>query len=227
MSEAKASRAVSPWLEEALTRHLGPVAAPNSLWDRLQEQPLPKRHNASIRWPMWAVAAVMLFLASSKWLWHTYAITNPHSSVRTLASQQLRSFSENPEDFEFYSEDPTKIQSWIQTNTGLHIDLPMDQTMAENGTVKLFGVRKVLLQGQALAEIGYYVAGEPAMLLVSKTTFTGASAPKSAKRHLLSSEPAANASLVSWNMGDQVYALAFSGIRNPQKACLLCHAEER
>ena len=55
MAELRASDRIAPWLEMELARQLSRVAAPESLWDRIQERPVAVDGQVVIR-PMMYVA---------------------------------------------------------------------------------------------------------------------------------------------------------------------------
>jgi len=57
---------MAPWLEMELARQLSPVAAPESLWDRIQERPVPRR---AVEFRLWPVAAALLLMATGGVIW--------------------------------------------------------------------------------------------------------------------------------------------------------------
>jgi hypothetical protein len=67
MSEPRASR----WLASELSRCLDRVSAPDLLWERLQEQPLPRKQRNTLRWPAAAMLALLATATAFPFLGHT------------------------------------------------------------------------------------------------------------------------------------------------------------
>lgn len=207
----------TPWLERELSRQLAPVGAPESLWYRIQTgRPTPRRD--SFRWAVWpAVALVTLIICA--------AAFRQMSIIGTerLTAQDLAELAQTSRDFNFRSEDFGAIRSWIKAEANVDIDLPDGPTGAESAQIRLLGVRLTRLRGVPVAAIDYRVGSEMATLLVS-ARHSGLAADSGTGRHMFSTMKATGTRLVSWNMRDQSYAIAFSGTGNMHEACMLCHA---
>src|SRR5439155_9885859 len=90
VAERHAGVGMAPWLEMELARQLSPVAAPESLWDRIHVdhvQPVPRRADG-FRWELWPVAAALLLLASGGVIWQA----DPLADMEKLAAQKLHEF---------------------------------------------------------------------------------------------------------------------------------------
>lgn len=200
-------------LDLILERHLGPVSAPNGLWDVVQHPPTPRRRR-QIPGSMVALAAVLPIVAVCLLPRHG----NAPLSRQALAIEAL---SREPEDLELRSDTVTEIRTWVKSKTGLDIPLPA----ATSEGVRMTGV--CALKGGALTvEVAYRVSGHNAALLVSK-----ASVMSSGERthRFLKCESVGGTRVSSWTMHGQLYTLAYAANSNAAAAggkeeCLLCHS---
>jgi hypothetical protein len=128
----------------------------------------------------------------------------PAADLNALAAEELRE-----QILDFRSSDPVAIESWVMAKTHLHLALRTGV-----GAVSLLGARMIAREGVPVAAVAYRVGNERAALLISRT---GSVDPIG--RHMFTKVGGVS----SWSMGGQVYALACSA-KNPQVACLLCHA---
>lgn len=208
----------TPWLERELTRQLAPVAAPESLWYRLQDERRPASRSDSFRWTVWpAVALVTLILC---------AIAFRQMSIlgsERLTAQDLAELARTSRDFDFRSEDFGAIQAWVKAEANIDVDLPEGPAAAQSAQIRLLGVRLMRLRGIPVAAIDYRVGREVATLLVS-ARHSGLGATNGTGRHMFSTIKTTGTRLVSWNMRDENYAIAFTGTGNMHEACMLCHA---
>lgn len=60
---------MSKWLEDQLSRHLGPARAPDGLWERLQHAAQPPRPTATLPFARWSAAAALILAATAGSLW--------------------------------------------------------------------------------------------------------------------------------------------------------------
>jgi hypothetical protein len=112
------------------------------------------------------------------------------------------------------SEDPLEIRTWVKAKTNIDIELP------GSGAVRLLGARLIRLDGAPIAAVAYKVGDSAATLFVCrKRSVTGGNEPI---KHVFSR---VNAQLFTWSMREQVYTIASSSAKEPQAACLLCHAD--
>src|SRR3954447_3306524 len=94
------------WLHRALRRHLGRVAAPDELWDRVmlpQVQSLGPRNWRGV-WVLAAASALAVSVFAATW-----------GYVPRLGSGKAR--------MEFQSANGSDIRTWIRNRTGLDIPL--------------------------------------------------------------------------------------------------------
>jgi anti-sigma factor RsiW len=191
------------WLEMELARQLRPVAAPEGLWDRIHEPQTPRRASSFGLWP---IAAALLLMGSGIVAWRISLARDPVSAMQKLAQRELS----GPQRYDLYSEDPLEIRTWVKTKANIDLDLP------GSGAVRLLGARLIRLDGEPVAAVGYKIGDNAATLLVCRKRSGGATSAK----HVFSR---VNARLFTWTMREQVYTIA-SAAKDPQAACLLCHA---
>jgi anti-sigma factor RsiW len=199
----------SHWLEEELIHQLGPVEAPEALWDRIQAPPV-RRRSATLSWASWPVAALLAITAVTATVRQVMRAHSPAADLNALATEELRELGNDPQRLDFRSSDPVAIQTWVMTKTDLHLDLPI-----RSGAVQLIGARLIDRDGGPVAAVAYRVGAERAALLISRR---GGGDPTAT--HLFTKR----GGLSAWSMHGQVYALACSA-KDPQVACLLCHAD--
>jgi anti-sigma factor RsiW len=186
------------WLERELARQLAPVIAPESLWERINEpQRIPRRRMPLDR-TFWPVAIAMVLLAFA-------------GVMRTLAIDRNTAGA-----LAFRSGNFEDIRAWAKAEANIEIDLPAGQSAAGRSDVTLLGARLIRLNGLPTAAVDYRVGDEAATLFVSGKH--GGTAEASG--HLFTGT---NTRLFSWNMKNQTYTIAFSGVKDPRGACLLCH----
>jgi hypothetical protein len=206
------------WLERELARQLAPVAAPESLWDRIRRQQGRQQRGPARRMSFertfWPVAVAMVFLAFAGVL-RTLSVNREPDQ---LPEQELELLGQPSGDFDFRSNSFADTRAWVKAQADIDIDIPAGQTNADHGTVRLLGTRIVRLHGLPVAAIDYRVGDQVATLFVSGKR-AGLTGSAKVSKHLFS-----QGRLVSWNMRSETYTIAFSGAKNSRGACLLCHA---
>jgi hypothetical protein len=204
------------WLEKELARQLAPVTAPESLWDRINQQQRRPLHRIPLDRAFWPVAAVMLLLAVAGVVRTMGVDRDPD----TLTAEELAVMGTSGA-LDFHSDSFEAARKWVKAEANIDIDLPAGQHVADRGAVRLLGVRMARLHGLPVAAIDYRVGDEGATLFVSGKH----GGPAGNGRHLFApTKSARDARLYSWNMRSQTYAIAFSGAENSHAACLLCHS---
>jgi hypothetical protein len=205
----------SAWLEKELSRQLAPAAAPVFLWDRInaptsRPRALPGGLPGWSLWPLVAGAA-LLICAGAFW---SFGATRGlvSGAADKLSEQELAALTETSKGSGFRSNDPAGIRAWVKAAANIDIDLPAEQTTIKGGPVRLLGARLTHLRGVPIVAIDYRTGDEIATLLVSSqpSALTG------------NTDPAKH--LVSWNMRNQTYTIAFPGTKDAHGACVLCHA---
>lgn len=74
----------SRWLQNELSRRLGPAKAPPSLWNGIQaaRQPASGGWRSSFGWALWPAIAFLLFLASADLVWE---MSRARGAIRQVA----------------------------------------------------------------------------------------------------------------------------------------------
>jgi hypothetical protein len=210
MREKQETRETS--VEALLAHHLGPVAAPEELWRRIQHGSPSERPRPTLR-ATWVIATV-LSLAALTWGVCFDAKSNNNSVANGTVLQALAG---GPENLEFRSHEALQIREWVKERTGLNIPLPV-QCSAK---VQLVGA-SVIKGAAPAAAVGYRVNHHYAMLLVSES----APPPQRGMGHYsLANERVKNAQITSWTMRGQSYALAYAAMGELHDACGVCHVD--
>jgi hypothetical protein len=201
-------------IEYELTRQLAPVAAPDNLWDRIHEpRPSPPRA-LPIAWIAWP-ATVVVLIACAGVYWKVNHAREPLAELPPASR-----------DFDFRSSDFGAIRKWVKAESNIDIDLP-DGAAATAAPVLLLGVRLIRFRGAPAAAIDYHV-GETAATLVVSGKQGGLRGDTDVGEHLFSAmKSAGKEHLLSWNMRNQNYTIAYSAKEDLGGACLLCHANTR
>lgn len=195
--------------ESELKRHLGPVKAPDELWDRVHGaeasssvRVLKTRTQRSI-WS-WATAAVATAaVVAGITLWLNRGLTAEERAVRALAR--------TPEELQFHSDDLAEIRNWVKA--GSDLDIPLRGRPAP--AVRLMGV-SLTRQGPPAAEISYRVGDMDARLVISKVSDAG-----DGKHAFVKSGSYHGANFQSWTMRGEMFTIAAADAR---MGCMLCHS---
>ena len=200
-------------LETELTRQLGPVAAPDALWDRIQN---PRRPNQASIWTLWPAITLTLLAASCILVWQISHARGAITDLSQLSDGELQSLIADSAACDLHSGDPVEIRNWVKTRCSIDIALPTGNPEA----IRLLGARMIRTQGLTIAAVAYQVSGEPATLLVSKRHSASGENHQTSKHLFSRAEP------VAWAMGEQEYAIAGTAGMNKdsQAACQLCHS---
>jgi len=185
------------WLEAELARQFCPVSAPDALWNRIHEQRRPLRVRPERRpMAMGSVAAIALLIVAAGMFWRMGVTRDPSEEIT--------------------SDDPRQIRSWVKAKSNIDIPLPDQPTLG-----RLLGARIIRLQQYSVAVVNYRVGSESATLLVTDRPATGESRSPghTSPRIKITGDTA----LYSWSLGPDDYTIAFSGVKEPRAACLLCH----
>jgi hypothetical protein len=194
--------------EPELARHLGPVKAPDQLWDRVQGAASAGRpvRTGQTGWnPVWGwVSAVALVaVAAGLTVWLNRDLTSEQIAVRAL--------SRTPDQLQFRSADLSELRAWVKNDTGLDVPLPVRSA----SSVEMMGAY-VSRNKTTTAEISYRVGGVDAALVVSKMPEQG-----EGRHQFVKDGSYHGANYLSWTMRGQMYTIASADAR---VGCLLCHS---
>ena len=190
--------------ESELNRHLGPVQAPDELWDRVHDaHAVPLRPSRGMTWQWAAAALATVAVVAGITVWQHREISGEERAVRAL--------SRTPDQLEFRSEDLTEVRTWVRSGTGLDVPLPG----RTSPMVHMIGAH-VNRAGVPTAEISYRVGDADATLVVSKIPMEG-----DGKHAFVKSGSYQGSSFQSWTMRGQMSTLASA---DAKVGCLLCHS---
>jgi hypothetical protein len=198
------------WFEPELSRHLGPVRAPEELWDRVENPRTsgPSREPRPMRmWPVWAGAVAMVVVA----LGVTWALRLRTESRLSNEELAVRALLRGPEQLGLHSGQAPEIRSWIKNGTG--IDIP--EQMRSSGTVRLYGASMIRKEVPTV-QISYSVGDMDVVLVVSKL-----GSGQDVSHSVVAMGSDRGAKYQSWVMHGQRYTVAAADAR---VACFLCHA---
>lgn len=206
----------TPWLARELTRQLAPVAAPDGLWTGIQEASSAPQRSVSFRWTVWPAFAALTLVSC-------VGLLRQLTGMNRLTQSELAEVSAGSKDFDFRSNDFRAIRAWVSARTNIDIDLPPGQSMGDARPVRLIGARLIRFRGSRVAAIDYRVGDRVATLLVSgkRPRLSWSTEPS---KHLFSQiRMQGGGRALSWDMGNEVYTIAFAGTREFHGACLICH----
>src|ERR1035441_9466891 len=122
-------------LERELARQLAPVAAPETLWDRIHEPRPPAPRGMPMAWFNWHgvawPATVVVLIACAGVYWRMNRAREPLAELPPASR-----------DFDFRSNDFGAIRKWVKAESNIDIDLP-DGSAASAAPVLLLGVRLI------------------------------------------------------------------------------------
>ena len=224
MSEMHTSERLAMWLETELVHQLAPVTAPGCLWNRIQEQEVP-RHSSSFRPAWWLVLAGLLMTVCGVIGWHISRASDRAPDMEKLAQRELKGLASGSIGLNLYSENATKIRTWVKTKANVDIDVPIERSGPMHGSVQLLGASLIRQHGLAIASVAYRADNQVATLLVARTPSASSGNTGISKHLSWRIGSGKSARLFSWSMGDQVYTLASSDTSTPRGACILCHLD--
>ncbi len=205
-----------PWLARELSRQLGPVAAPEGLWASIQEARSAPGRSFSFRWIIWPAFAALTLVSC-------VGLLRQLTGMSRLTQSELAEISAGSKDPDFRSNDFSAIRTWVSAQTKIDIDLPPGQSVGGARPVRLIGARLIRFRGSRVAAIDYRVGDRVATLLVSgkRPRLSWSTEPS---QHLFSQiRTQGGGRALSWDMGNEVYTIAFAGAREFHGACLICH----
>ena len=190
-----------------LKRHLGPVRAPDELWDRVHNaaggNPVRMRQTGwNPAWG-WVTAVALVALAAGLTVWLNRPLSREQMAVRAL--------SRTPEQLQFRSASLAEIRAWVKNGTGLDIPLPVRTA----SSVQMIGAY-VSGRRTPTAEIVYRVDGVDTALVVSKIPLEG-----EGRHAFVKGGSYHGADFLSWTMRGQMYTIASADAR---VGCMLCHS---
>jgi hypothetical protein len=201
------------WLEKELAGQLCPVSAPDTLWRGIHEQRRALRVRPRFWMPL-ATAALVTVVSVLSW---RYGVPrDPASDLERLAGRELRGLADGSAKTDIRSTDPQEITTWIRERSDIDVRLP-DHSATGNKAVRLVGARMTDVDRHRVAVITYRVGDDLAAMLVAHA---GSKGPSHASPRIRSTK---DMSLYSWSAGSDEYTIAFGGIEESQRACLLCH----
>ena len=194
--------------EPELSRHLGPVQAPDELWDRVHDvrvvtHVVKQGPSRGMAWQWAAAALATIAIVAGVTVWQNREISGEERAFRAL--------SRTPEQLQFRSADLAELRAWVKSDTGMDLPLPVRTT----SSVQLIGAY-VNRKGTPTAEISYRVAGMDATLVVSKIPLEG-----DGRHAFIKSGSYHGTSFQSWTMRGQMYTIASA---DAKVGCLLCHS---
>jgi hypothetical protein len=198
------------WHEPELHRHLGPVQAPDELWDRVHGSSALLRTPAPFRTPIW----------KRTWTWAAAAaaVAGLAVGVRIIQSRNLSleelavaALGRGPDQLQFRSGEAASMRAWIKSGTGLDVPMPSELSPA----VHLVGATLVSAKVPTV-QVSYRVGDVEVALAVSKAD------PAANDIHtFVRSGSSHGAKFVTWSMRGQMYTVAAADAR---VGCLLCHS---
>jgi hypothetical protein len=209
------------WLETELARQLTPVAAPESLWDRIngigcakEGRPARTQRRMPVGWAFVAVAAAVVIAGAVG----VVRVRHAGSGEDRFTQREVALVARHA-GFDFRAANFDDARRFVKSRANIDIDLPRRHPVANSGPARVLGVRMVELDGVPIAAIDYAVKGEQATLYVSGKRAGLKGDDMGPSLHLHSRQ-----GLTYWNMRDETYTIAFASTKNPHGACMLCHA---
>ncbi len=193
------------WNEPELSRHLGPVKAPDELWDRVNGAQTVHhlRPSRGMTWQWAAAALATVAVVAGITVWQNRELSGEERAVLALGR--------TPEQLEFRSENLTEVRTWVRSGTGLDVPMPGRTSPA----VRMIGAH-VNRAGVQTAEIAYRVGDADVSLVVSKIPMEG-----DGRHQFVKSGSYHGSSFQSWTMRGQMYTIASA---DAKVGCLLCHS---
>jgi hypothetical protein len=155
------------WLERELTRQLSPVAAPDSLWNRIQfTRPVPRA--VATGWVLWPVLTILMMFASGDLIWQMTRSRGTLRQMTQFPGRHLRIVAGATPTCDFWSNDPAEIRNWVKTKQNIEIEAPPAVDRGDS----LVGVKLVSAHGRVVAAVAYRGGRGESALLVSNSAAT-------------------------------------------------------
>jgi len=119
---------------------------------------------------------------------------------------------------EIHCADPAEVRAWIRNQVGFDVPLP-DQPPAGGEPVSLISARFDRRRGEPAAAITYRVGNDVVDMRV------GPARQPSGRHSQPRIESTATTRTVSWEMGDESYAVTLTAAAASDHACVLCHTD--
>jgi hypothetical protein len=134
-----------------------------------------------------------------------------------LLRSPARGFDVRPANFQ-------ETRAWVKAAANIDIDTPSGEPAPDAAAVRVVGARMLNYRGVRVAAINYRAGDENATLFVSAKR-QGLRANTGISKHMFSQIASdGDQRIVSWNMRNQTYSIAWPGAKSSRGACLLCHA---
>lgn len=210
----------SNWLEQELASELAPVRAPQSLWGHIETGPRRVRPNASPAWLLWPVAATVSLLAIAG----VWRVSTGSPEPDPFRDQELALLRSPVHGYDVRPANLQETRAWAKTEANIDIDTPAGEPQPDAAAVRVVGARMINYRGLRVAAINYRAGDENATLFVSAKR-PGLRGNTEIAKHMFSQIASdGDRQIVSWNMRNQTYSIAWPGAKNSRGACLLCHA---
>ncbi|HYV62227.1 MAG TPA: hypothetical protein VE958_06110 [Bryobacteraceae bacterium] len=193
--------------EPELSRHLGPVKAPDELWDRVQQG---ARTPERLPMPMWGKSWIFVAAAVAAVAGLAVGVNLTRNRNMSLEELAVAALVRSPDQLKFRSAEPASVRAWIKSGTGLDVPMPSQLSPA----VQLVGAT-VVSSKVPTAEVAYRVGDMNVTLAISK-----ADPAADSKHAFVRSGSYHGANFTTWSMRGQMYTVAAADTR---VGCLLCH----
>jgi len=197
--------------EPELSRHLGPVKAPEELWDRVQHHVQQgDRAGERTRTPAWGKSWIWVAAVAATVTGLAIGVSIVRSRNLSLEELAVAALGRSPDHLKFRSTEAPAVRAWIKSGTGL--DVPMPSTLSP--AVHLVGAT-VVSSKVPTAAVSYRVGDMDVTLAISK-----ADPAADSKHTFVRSGSYHGANFTTWSMRGQMYTVAAADAR---VGCLLCH----
>ena len=117
--------------EPELSRHLGPVKAPDELWDRVQQQ-RGTRAGERTRTPAWGKSWIWVAAAAAAIAGLAIGVSVVRNRNLSLEELAVAALGRSPDHLQFRSTEAPAVRAWVKSGTGL--DVPMPSALFAGGS---------------------------------------------------------------------------------------------